>query len=690
MSLVFIKNGLVVGLAVAMMLGCASEQAFRDGKSLLAEGKVEEGLTRLEAASKGEPGNAEYRSYLFRQREVAINQLLSKADTARINGQFETAEASYRRVLNLDSNNQRAQDGLNSVSTSRNNKGQMDDAEAAYKKGDVDAAQSKLHAILTENPKNREANAMQRRIDEKSAQERIASPTLKSSFKKPITLEFRDVNLKTAFEIISRTANINFVLDKDVRPDLKTTIFVKNTTIEDALQFLLVTNQLEKKVLNDNTVLIYPNNPAKTRDYQDLVVRSFYLANADVKQTLNMLKTLIKTRDIYIDEKLNLVVMRDTPDAIRLAEKLIALQDLAEPEVLLEVEVLEVSRNRLMELGISYPTQVGFSVAGAAGVPGQLTLNEYKNRSSDLVKLSLGDPVAVLNLKKQDGDVNTLANPRIRVKNREKAKIHIGDRVPVITTTSSPTVGVSESVNYLDVGLKLDVEANVYLDDEVAIKVGLEASTIVSENTSKTGSLTYRIGSRSASTTLRLKDGETQVLAGLISDEERNSANKIPGLGDLPVLGRLFSSHKDTRSKTEIVLLITPHIVRNLSRPSATDAEFASGTEASIGSSMWMRSNEGAAPAFPGAPPSVQIQRPAIPVIPVVPVPVQPQPTSPAAKPALTPGLQPNMRSFPPPNVNKSVPVIPPMTVNPAPQPPFPQPVSPAQMDPAESNGMEN
>ena len=685
MSLAFIKNGLVVGLAVTTLLGCASEQAFRDGKSLLADGKVEEGLTQLEIASKAEPRNAEYRSYLFRQREVAINQLLTKADTARINGQFETAEAGYRRVLNLDSNNKRAQDGLAAVSTNRDSKGRMSEAEAAYKKGDIDTAQTKLHNILTENPNHREANAMQRRIDEKSAQERIASPTLKSSFKKPITLEFRDVNLKTAFEIISRTANINFVLDKDVRPDLKTTIFVKNTTIEDALQFLLVTNQLEKKVLNDNTVLIYPNNPAKTRDYQDLVVRSFYLANADVKQTLNMLKTLIKTRDIYIDEKLNLVVMRDTPDAIRLAEKLIALQDLAEPEVLLEVEVLEVSRNRLLELGISYPTQVGFSVAGAAGVPGQLTLNEYKNRSSALVKLSLGDPVAVLNLKKQDGDVNTLANPRIRVKNREKAKIHIGDRVPVITTTSSPTVGVSESVNYLDVGLKLDVEANVYLDDEVAIKVGLEASTIVSENTSKTGSLTYRIGSRSASTTLRLKDGETQVLAGLISDEERNSANKIPGLGDLPVLGRLFSSHKDTRSKTEIVLLITPHIVRNLSRPSATDAEFASGTEASIGSSMWMRSNEGAAPAFPGTPPAVQIQRPVTPVIPVVPIPVQPQATPPAAKPAFTPGLQPNMRSFPSPNVSKSVPVIPPMTVSPP-----PQPVSPAQMDPVESNGMDN
>jgi general secretion pathway protein D len=178
-----------------------------------------------------------------------------------------------------------------------------------------------------------------------------------------------------------------------------------------------------------------------------------------------------------------------------------------------------------------------------------------------------------------------LANPRIRVKNREKARVHIGDRVPVITTTAAATGGfVSESVSYLDVGLKLEVEPQIYLEDEVGIKVGLEVSNIanvVKGNNNNT--LAYQIGTRNASTTLRLRDGETQILAGLISDEDRRTANRVPGLGNLPVLGRLFSSTSDNATKTEIVLLITPRLVRTLARPDARTAEFAAGTEISTG-----------------------------------------------------------------------------------------------------------
>ena len=213
-------------------------------------------------------------------------------------------------------------------------------------------------------------------------------------------------------------------------------------------------------------------------------MKGFYLANADVKQTANMIRTLVKTRDIFIDEKINLLVIKDTPAAIRLAERLIAAQDLAEPEVMLEVEVIEVgvqlaaaARHR------ASPTPSPGSLVGAAGVPGQLTLPEWLNRSSDLVRLTFTDPLFLLNLKQQDGSTNVLANPRIRVKNKEKARMHIGDRVPVITTTAAATGGfVSESVTYLDVGLKLEVEPLIFLEDEVGIKVGLEVSNIVTRD----------------------------------------------------------------------------------------------------------------------------------------------------------------------------------------------------------------
>jgi general secretion pathway protein D len=250
---------------------------------------------------------------------------------------------------------------------------------------------------------------------------------------------------------------------------------------------------------------------------------------------------------------------------------------------MLEVEVLEVGTNLLTELGVKWPDHLNYSLIGAGAVPGQVTLPEWLNRDAGLVRLQTNDPLLSINLKKQDGRTNVLANPRIRVKNREKARIHIGDKVPVITTTASATGFVAESVNYLDVGLKLEVEPLVYLEDEVGIKVGLEVSNIAREIRSASGTVAYQVGTRNTATTLRLKDGETQVLAGLINDEDRRSAAKVPGLGDLPGLGHLFGSTATTANKTEIVLLITPRVVRNLTRPDVRLEQFNSGTDGSIG-----------------------------------------------------------------------------------------------------------
>jgi general secretion pathway protein D len=354
---------------------------------------------------------------------------------------------------------------------------------------------------------------------------------------------------------------------------------------------VLTTNQLESRVINETTALVYPNTPAKQREYQELVVKVFYIGNADAKQTANMLRLMLKMRDVFVDEKVGMVVIKDTPAMVRLAERLIAAQDLADPEVMLEVEVLEVGSNRLVELGLRFPDSLAVGVVGAGG-PGTLTLHEWRTGTSDMVRFTFTDPLFLFLLRQQDGSTKVLANPRIRVKNKEKARIHIGDRVPVITTTAAATGGfVSESVNYLDVGLKLEVEPLIHLEDEVGIKVGLEVSNIAREvRGSTSGTLTYQIGTRNAATTLRLRDGETQILAGLISDEERRSAARVPGLGDLPILGRLFSQTRDNSTKTEIVLLITPRLVRTLARPEVRAIEFAAGTESSGGASTFVGS----------------------------------------------------------------------------------------------------
>lgn len=577
---------LPVLLLAVLLAGCAQPavREFEAGKKLLAEGQIEPGLAQVDAAVKRDPGNPEYRTYLFKQREAAVNQMLAQADLARSRGQLDEAEHAYRRSLALDASNPRAAGGIETVQADRRRMAQLAEAEALFTKGDKEGAQARLRPILAEDPLQPAAKALQKRIEQSNAAVTVSPSALKLALRKPITLEFQDATVKAVFEVISRVAGLNFVFDKDIKADLKTTIFLKNTTIEDAVRFLLVTNQLGQEVLGENTILIYPNTPAKNHDYQQLIVKSFNLANADVKKTLDMIKTILKTKDVFIDEKTNLLVMRDTAEVVRLAEKLIAAQDVPDPEVVLEVEVLEVSRDAASNLGLQFPDKL----AASLGKSGSFTLNQWRNRDSNFVTLKVTDPALALNLKKLDSDTTMLANPRIRVKDRQKAKIHIGQKLPVLTTVSTAGVGSSETVNYIDVGLKLDVEPNIRLDDEVDMKVDLEVSSVIQTLTLPSGTQIYQLGTRNTSTALRLKDGETQILAGLIQNNETSAVNKVPGLGDLPLLGRLFSNDNHGKTKTELVLLITPRIVRNVTRPDATYSEFPSGTESAIGSTPRM------------------------------------------------------------------------------------------------------
>lgn len=602
------NKALFVATLVLTLAGCASDRAFREGERLLAQGQTEAGMRQLGQALQEEPNNVQYRTAYIQAREAQLVRLFAEADAALQAGRDDVAEARYRDALKLDAENPRVRAGLVLVETLRSNRVLIKDAGNALKKGEAEKARTLLRTVLAREPVNADALALMKQAEEKIGKPRGAeSPKLAAIYRRSVTLQFRDAPVRSIFDALSRQSGLNFVFDKDVRTDARLTIFASDTPIVDALDMLLKTGQLAKKVLSDNTLLIYPALPAKLREYQELVVKGFFLSNTDAKQMVNLVRSMAKTRDVYIDEKLNLLVIRDTPEAVRLVEKLVNLADRPEPEVMLEVEILEVKRTRLQELGFQYPNQ--FSVLNvlptATSVttptsttittpsPTPLTIESLRNLTSSSIAVS---PTPVLNVRKDSGDVNILANPRIRVKNREKAKIHIGDKVPVITSNVTSTGVTSESVSYLDVGIKVDVEPQVHLEGDVGIKVGLEVSNIVQQVKTSTGTLVYQLGSRNANTVLRLKDGETQVLAGLISDEDRSGASKVPGLGDLPLLGRLFANQRDELSKTEIVLLITPRIIRNIERPELADSEFFGGTEsAASDQSMQLRSVPGAA-----------------------------------------------------------------------------------------------
>ena len=613
------------------LAACATPPSTLDeARKLAASGRGEEALMRLEQALKENPTDHGLRRDYFRHREVLTAQWLSQAETLRLAGQLENAETLYRRVLKHDPGNTRATAGVEQVATDRRHLDIVAAVDKLIRTERYREAEDMLRSVLAENPQQRDARRLQRFLDEKLAKPAVAPVRLRPT--KPITLELRDVPLRAVFEVLQRATGVTFVFDRDVRTDQRTSIAVRDANLEEAIRLTLLANALEQKVLNEHTVFVYPNTPAKLREHQELVVKAFYIANADVKQTANMIRTLVRTRDIFIDEKINLLVLKDTPHAVQLAERLVAAQDLAEPEVMLEVEVLEVTATKLLELGLRWPDSLGISLVGAADTPGTLTLREARNLNSDLVRLTVTDPFFLLSLRQQDDHTQVLANPRIRVKNREKARVHIGDRVPVITTTAAATGGfVSESVTYLDVGLKLEVEPLIYLEDEVGIKVALEVSNIAREVRGATSNtLTYQIGTRNAATNLRLRDGETQILAGLINDEDRRSAARVPGLGEMPLLGRLFSHTRDNTARTEIMLLITPRLLRTLARPDVRSIEFAAGTEAATGT------RPGALPPFI-TPPVIPAPAPApTPAPGPTPAPVQPPPlTSEEPKPGV-------------------------------------------------------
>jgi general secretion pathway protein D len=583
------RHSIYILLATLILAGCAAQRLHNEGMSLLEEGRNEEGLAKLAAASKADPGNLSFKTTLVRNRDLIINRLLMNANNERVQEHYPAAQSAYENILRIDPDNNAARDGLAALDMDKRHIGIISEATAYYKKGDLDSARAVLKPVLIENPRNIQAILLQRQIDEQAAKILLAEPALQGKFKKPVTLQFRDANLKMVFEALSRTSGINVLLDKDVKADIKTSIFVKDVSIEDAIDLILLQSQLEKKIISDNTVFVYPNTPAKLKDYQDLKIRSFHLTNSDPKQVMNMVKTLLKTKDILVNEKTNSVVMRDTPEAIRLAEKMINDQDIADPEVMLEVEVLEVNRTRLSQIGINFPSKL--SLTAKSG----LTLNQLQNiTAGDLVTSPA--LATTLNLMMQDGTTNLLASPRIRVKNREKAKIMIGDRVPVINNAVTPTAAgnpvITGNIQYMDVGMKLEVEPEIHLDSDISIKVHLDVSSIVKEIVqAASGTQAYQIGTRNASTVLRLRDGETQILAGLISDEDRKTSNKVPGLGQLPILGRLFSDDGSNTSKTEIILSITPHIVGRKTFPDAREVEYWSGTEASLRtSSLTMKS----------------------------------------------------------------------------------------------------
>jgi len=575
---------LLAGVLPALIAGCAGSRAYQRGETYSHRGEWDLAVKEYREANKQAPQDIEYRSARMRAEETAANQHYQKARSFVKERKLDQAIVELQQALYLNPSNAAIQSALKSVLD-------IKQAEEHYRASLTFMELSRMNDAITElnqavelDPENVKYHDALDKLQKKKA-ETEPDDALNLASDKPITLNFKNTNIKEVFELLSKLSGINIMFDEEVKAQ-PITVFVKDVSFQYALNLLLSTNKLFMKKISADTIIIIPKNKSKSDQYQDLMVKTYYINYAKSKEIVNLLRSMLDIKKVYVNEVLNSITIRDTPEKIKLVEKVIAANDLKEGEVILDVEILEISRSNSLKYGWNFTN--GLSVSGTLGKKGTttdttssgtgITLSDLRNSKTDIF---LGLPGVVVNLIKQDSDAQVLANPRVRVLNNKPAKFHIGDKIPIQTSVIQGTgVGTTTSnFEYKDVGIKLNIEPTIHLNSTVTLKLGLEISTLGDALDFGNGQKQYKFGTRNTDTIINLRDGETVIIGGLIKDEERRGSIKIPLLGDIPILGKLFSSTDDGTIKTDILMSITPNIVRSMEIPDKDTQNFWSGTE---------------------------------------------------------------------------------------------------------------
>ena len=590
-------------LALSLLSACASTatRTFKDAEKLESEGKYEEAMYSYAESFKSDPTSNESRVRFLNARQKAADQHFKQGMAFVAEGNHVDALPEFQAAQGIDPTQGRFKQQIE-IST------RYKDAQLAYQEGRDFEKGSKLKDAHRQYikaaelfPQNSVYQAALERITQ-LRKSKLEGYELRLKSSKPITLKFKEAKLKDVFNILTQLSGINFVFDEGIK-DSPVSIFLANASFQQALDLLCNMNKLSTKNLNESTVLVYMNSPDKSKQYEDMVLRTFHLNYMDAKKAINLIRTMIQVRKVYVNEESNSIVVRDTEDVVAVIEKILDANDMPEAEVVLDVEVIEVSDKNAENVGLllsNYNVQLGAfspdnqllstSLTGASTTlaAGTTTVTTGGGDVSNLVKAftmkGFGGyvtvPNATFNLGKTLAKGEVLSNPKIRVKNKEKAKFNVGTRVPITTTTMN---GVQSQVNvqYVDVGVKVNAEPTIQLNNEISIKLNLEVSSILTKEKVGADGLTtvVTIGTRNIETVLSLKDNETSIIGGLIQRSNSNDKSKLFLLSDIPLIGPLFTNSNSSKDKTELMLAITPRLVRGIPVPLPGLASFASGKE---------------------------------------------------------------------------------------------------------------
>ena len=538
-------------LAAALTAGgCVASRTFREAEREEAREHWDVAVIAYEKALAIEPTNIRYKIALSRARQRAARSHYERGKLHRGAGQLDMAAVELEQSVALDPTNDSALQDLKRV------------------QADIEARRIETAGgTPLEMAKARARGA------------RATPPMLVPSSTKPISLSFpQETPIKKIYQFLASAAGINVIYDPQLKDD-KFSIELRDVSFQKALETVMRQAGHFYKVIDEKTILIAQDTNQNRKEYEDLVIRTFFLSNGDIKDVSAMVRSLLDLRRLGTIPALNAIVIRDTADKVAVAERIIDINDKAKAEVVIDVELLQIDTTKALTLG----AELGqYSTTGSLkGSTTTTSTDGSTNATSgntlpwrDLFRLGLNDfnftvPSITFNFYKDNLDAEVLAKPQLRIEEGEKAQLVIGDRVPIPVTTVNTTQAIGQvgvvpitSFQYQEVGIKIDLEPRVHHNKEVTLKLTVEVSNLSGSVSGPNGQEQPIIGTRTITSTIRLKDGETNILAGLIRRDTSKEKLAVPFLGDIPLIGQLFSKHKDTSKGTDLFLTLTPHIIR--------------------------------------------------------------------------------------------------------------------------------
>jgi general secretion pathway protein D len=560
---------LVLCLSTAGIARDAAKDFYAKGADAQAREDYEKAYEYFKQAFDLHPKDLRYKTAYERNRFLAAASHVHRGQILRDAGRLEEARAEFEKSLEIDSSSFIAQQEL------RRTLQMIQEAQNPQPQAAAGRKQSELHKILSE------------------AQGPVELAPISNA---PITLKLTEKS-SVIYETVGKLAGINVLFDPDYTPK-QVRIELNGVTLEEALSIISFETKTFWRPITPNTIFIAQDNPAKRKELEQNVIKTFYLSNlslpTELQDVVNAMRTILEVSRIQQLPSQQAIVVRGTPDQVALAQKLVDDLDKAKPEVLIDVAVMEVSRDKMKTLGISPPTNVSVqlqpnvntSSTGTTGTTGGVTtttspttnglnLNTFNNLNATDFQVTI--PAATATALLSDSTSKIVQNPQIRALDGQKATLKIGERVPVATGSFQPGIGgvginplVNTQFQYLDVGVNIDITPRVHAGREVSLKLSLDVSAVTSYTT--IGGISQPIiGQRKVEHEIRLKDGEVNLIGGIMESQQTKALSGIPGLAQIPILKYLFSQTNTEHQEDEIVFVLTPHIIRGVEIPSGAD-----------------------------------------------------------------------------------------------------------------------